>query len=87
MHDTLSPSARRDARLRSVEPFEIATDRTSPAGLPKGMSWNAHEGERARLRRLKQLQRQERKDIRARCLAMGIDPDTFDTGEGPERAR
>lgn len=67
--------------------FEVATTHTTPAGLPRGMSWNPHDGDRARLRRQKQMHRREQKEIRARCLAMGIDPDTFDTGEEPERAR
>lgn len=57
----MQPEERRDARLASAERFEIATEKTTPAGLPKGMSWNPHDGVGAVARRQRQIARNERK--------------------------
>jgi hypothetical protein len=86
MDESSHLTERRDARIKSAEAFEILTDKTTPAGLPKGMTWNPHDGEGARARRLRQMARREQKDIRRACRAAGIDPDAFASDE-PERAK
>ena len=67
----------RDSRLRSAEAFGVVTSKVTPAGLPKGMSWNSHDSDRARNRRLKQLRRQAQKDALRRASSFG---DTEDEG-------
>lgn len=67
------------------QPTSSPSEHKTPGGLLKGLqTYVPHDGERARQRRLRQMQRQEDKECRRRCIALGIDPDEF---IGPERAR
>jgi hypothetical protein len=84
---TNSLAEQRKASLADTQ-FEVLTKSTTPAGLPRGMSWNPHDGNGARARRLRQMAAQEQREIKRALRANGIDPQSFDLGDdGPERAK